>query len=127
MDDDLFVFYYLGAEFCFQLGFGSLAVASGSDQNGDVGIGIAFSYFSQHLRNDYLTGNGAGVVACNEHDLILSLGKLPQRGTADRIFNAFGYGIPFAQLRQIFIQTAFYNAGKTLFGDISFKYRFTVR
>ena len=76
VNHDLLVINDLLAELCNELLASGVSVASGRDEYGNIGIGVAFSDFCEHRGNDDAAGHGTSVVARDEHDLVLAARKL---------------------------------------------------
>ena len=63
--------------------FGRRTVQAGGDQNGDVGVRLSGPYLGQQQRQGELAGNGAGVVRCDQNDLLFAFCQLAQAGRPD--------------------------------------------
>ena len=63
--------------------FGRRAMQAGGDQNGDVGVRLSGPYLGQQQRQGELAGDGAGVIRCDQNDLLFAFCQLAQAWRPD--------------------------------------------
>ena len=104
VDHDLLIVHDVVAEHTALLLLGRRTVQAGGDQDGDIRIRVARADLLEQDRQGQLARHGAGVVACDKHNLVLALGQFGQARRADRVCQRVAHQIRFALTRVIGIR-----------------------
>ena len=104
VDHDLLIVHNVVAEHAALLFLGRRTVQAGGDQDGDIRIRVARADLLEQDRQGQLARHGAGVVACDKHNLVLALGQFGQARRADRVCQCVAHQIRFALTRVIGIR-----------------------
>ena len=126
MNRDLFPLQNLGAKFIPQFIHSGIPMATGRNQNGDVGLGVTLADFCQHLRHDHLGGNRAGVVAGDDDYFILALGHDAELGGSDGVFQSLPHQLLLRGGRFVVVHVGDKLPQKALFGEIVLNIPFTI-
>ena len=104
MDIDFLVLHDVRAELGDKLIARCLSVTACRNQDGDVRIRVAAPHLGEHLRDNHLRRDGAGMVACKNHNFFLAARKLGKRCCADGMLHRAAHQRFAVRLRRIGMQ-----------------------